>query len=140
MPETSLSEQDLLKLSRISSISPAAARRVLGTINIVFKIKLRATAQVEDQLKMPSEQIFNIGLNLMALVCSQSQRQLHLEPLGELICEYQRNCPIILNWIARGDFNPTKVPENISVATLRHASRTAGRLRAEFIRGRALKI
>ncbi len=140
MPELSLSEQELITLSRRTSLSPSAVRRLLGTINIQFRREFREQdLTVEGQIELARQQVFNIGLNLMARICSQPERHLYTEPLAQLISDYQRNCPLILHWIARGDFDPTKIREPISEAILRHASRTAGRLRAEFFRSQNFK-
>ncbi len=54
--------------------------------------------------------------------------------ISEAIKEYTQICPQIVGWIGRGDYDPKRVPAELRLATLKHASRTAGRLRARILR------
>jgi hypothetical protein len=54
--------------------------------------------------------------------------------IARCIRDYMKSCPLVFQWIGRGDYNPKKVPETLSPPTLIHAARTAGRLRSQLAR------
>lgn len=48
--------------------------------------------------------------------------------------EYNACCPLVLQWIGRGDFDPRRPPKELQSSHILHATRTAGRVRASLLR------
>jgi hypothetical protein len=88
-----------------------------------------------DSVRVGEERRLDIGLRLLRL-------EPHLplsgtdfvEELASAINRYHETCPAVVTWITTGGFHPERIPTHINRATLRHACRTAGRLRAKFLR------
>lgn len=54
--------------------------------------------------------------------------------IARAVRSYMNSCPVVFQWIGRGDYNPLKVPGTIPLPHLIHAARTAGRLRSQLAR------
>ena len=54
--------------------------------------------------------------------------------LARTIREYNSCCPSVVQWVARGEFDPRRPPKELKSSHLLHATRTAGRLRAALLR------
>ena len=62
------------------------------------------------------------------------QTEMGLKILAKTLREYMQLCPMVISWVGRGDFKADTLPERLTRANLLHASRTAGRLKAELLR------
>ena len=118
-----LTVKELEDLARKYGASPKAIERILGSTLIKF-----------------GEQRFSIGLMLdRSSLELLEDRDTVLNGILETLRNFKKLCPKVLQWIQRGDFDPTKVPSSIKRAELLHANRTGARLRAELIRSRENK-
>jgi hypothetical protein len=81
------------------------------------------------------EREFLLGLDLYAsdFFLGKSLDEVASQTVG-LLVEYRSKCPKVCQWLARGDFNPHKVPDTLTSGELLHAARTGQRLRAEALR------
>lgn len=78
---------------------------------------------------------YDIGLRIAHPEYLRGKQKTKLIPLlSGLLKEYRLASPLVAGWAGRGDFNPQKLPERITPAIIKHASRTAGRLRAKGLR------
>jgi hypothetical protein len=121
-------EKDIQAIAKGCDLSERAVRRFLGSVRV---------PRFETGENEPSRA--EIGRDLGLRVDQAFRSGLAQEVLGALVSalnEYKKCCPLVVAWIARGDFRPKEIPAQINAATLLHASRTAGRLRALIMRGR----
>jgi hypothetical protein len=92
----------------------------------------KAVQRLLSSIKIES---FEIGVRLARPeVLSKVPRSKLLPLLGEVLKGYRTSCPLVTAWVGRGDFDPKKIPEQVTRVLILHASRTAGRLRAKGLR------
>ena len=115
-----LAEDDLLTLSREAGLPAPAVRRLLGSLK-VGSVSGGAVKFYDLGLRIPPDLLGGTATGDLVVILSQ----------------YAALCPNAVGWVARGDFDPRKIPEGLGTAKLLHACRTAGRLRAEFLRMRS---
>ena len=109
-----LTHKELQNFCRDAALSEKAAERLLGSATVApYQLGLRL-----------------IGPELQL----QSPREVLLKGFAAAIKEYRNCCPRVTSWIARGDFDPTRLPSEVDQGQILHACRTASRIRAEFIR------
>lgn len=115
-----LSSTCLQTIARECAANPTAVARVCGSLRIRF-----------------NEREWQIGLTITdpAFFVGCSTDRVITEAVL-LISDYKKHCPRVVGWALRGDFNPGKVPENITGGDLKHASSTVARLRAAVLRSR----
>lgn len=121
-----ISAASLQEIARKTQISMKAVQLLLGSL------KISTTASSPENERIIN---YDIGLRLLnTSVGSQLSESVLKQGFSKLLDEYNRVCPSIVAWVCRGDFSVDKIPAQIKSETLLHASRTAGRLRASFIR------
>ena len=115
-----LNHRSLLEVSRRFGASPRAVERICGQLRV-----------------KRSEKEWGVGLSLndSSYFLGFAEDEL-IEDLLGLLAELKKNCPKVLTWLCRGDFNPHKIPETITNGELLHCARTASRLKAEKLRAR----
>ncbi|MCB0318568.1 MAG: hypothetical protein KDD56_07410 [Bdellovibrionales bacterium] len=122
-----LTEKQLKDLAKETGLNNNGIKRLLGSITIVFKSQTEEGGVKEEKS--------DLGLRLNSKeIMLKIQKNFDLNQISGLIIDYRNNCANIVNWIMRGDFNPKKIPDNLTKANFLHASRTAGRLRAKILR------
>ncbi len=121
-----LPEAQVKEIAREVNISPAAVRRLLGTLSIPS-----AGANPESERPAPP---LNLGLRLDQLRKEGIFTPYNTSELGRILVEYRTSCPAVFAWIVNGGFDPTKSPSTVTRGNLVHATRTAGRLRAKYLR------
>lgn len=128
-------EREIRTIASSSGVGEKAAQRLLGPL----KVELMKTVTVEDIVKNPNieatKQSFDIGLRLANPSFLRGKSRSETVPLmGVLLKEYRLASPVITAWAGRGDFKPDRFPERVTPVLIKHASRTAGRIRAKGIR------
>jgi hypothetical protein len=115
-----LSENQIRLVSARCSKSPTQLLRILGSIRVPLaddkntELGLRLWKH-EPQLPPGSSQL--------------------IEPLLEALGGYESSCPLVFAWLCRAGFKEKAPrPAHITKALVLHAARTAGRLRAKFLR------
>ena len=124
------SEKDIANLSSQTGLSPKALHRISGTCKVVL--------QADDPEGEPKR--LEIGLNLERVVSAVVSSALAASLLLPLLREYKQSCPAVILWLGRGDYDPKAIPGEISRGMIVHACRTAGRLRAAFLRSVETKV
>lgn len=121
-----LSTNTLRTLSSQSGVNQLAIDRILGSVNVPFG--KTSEGSIEPEIKS-----YNLGLRIEPMIGAAPDSGMVTE-LSALLKEYLNTCPAIVNWIGDGGFNPKKLPPAIKFSHVLHASRTAGRLRAKFMK------
>ena len=120
-----LSQSDLHLVAGRTGLGGAGIMRLLGSVLVA----LPSAGRDEDST------LLELGLCLMALERTAGRPGSHYT---ELVCdaliEYMRSCSAVTNWVLRGGFRADRIPEHIKRGEIKHACRTAGRLRAKFLR------
>ena len=119
-------EKLLKDLAKKTGLNDKGIKRVLGSIPVSTK---GLTSDSEGSIS------YDLGLRLNTKdLFKRVQSQADKLSLEDVIIDYRNNCAHVVNWIMRGDFNPTNIPAHIPKSALLHASRTIGRLRAAVLR------
>lgn len=141
-----LSENIIRQVARRSGLSSICVMRLLGSVRVKHEPNLNAAeaAMVEDgkltRPQPPSEppsggKLYQLGFNIDSGELMKVRDHAALTSmLWQALNEYKRVCPLIVVWVGRGDFNPNKIPENVTGGHILHANRTAGRLKARLMR------
>lgn len=125
---TKLPERDLKNLVVLSHLELKAVQRLLGSLRIPNpKLGTRGTDFLDIGLRMDSP---DVTTRLVSTLGKEGM----LAAFSEALRSYASACPSVCTWVGRGDFVVDKIPDTISKATLMHACRTAGRLRARCLR------
>ena len=120
-----LSDTQIRDLAHRAGVPEKAVLRLLGSVRVELKNKPSS----------PDKSVYDIGLRLVAKDSPELRALSNIsELLAETLREYQLACPVVVGWVGRGDFDPSRVPERIGGGVLLHANRTAGRLRARVLR------
>ena len=120
-----LNDSELREIARRAGIAPESCRRLLGNLSVPIQVDPFA----------PEPTLYNPGLRMTADTdCGKPLKTERVALISRVLQSYKNSCPQVFLWICRGDFNPRKRPENVTIARLQHATRTAGRLRAELMR------
>lgn len=119
-------EQQLRLIAKSIDCSPEAIKRLTGALPV--------TESCEWLQKDQHPQVLDIGLRLDSITYTSAQVKLIEEGLLAAISEYRRVCPSVFRWIVRGDFSVRRIPDDVTKASLLHACRTVGRLRARVFR------
>ena len=126
-----LSEKQLKTISLGAGVNGKAALRLTNTLRI--KIPKKNTDEEADAL--PQVEELELGIHIAdGLLFSRLRTADGIRYFTDIIRQYSNTCPIVVNWVGRGDFSDKKIPVHVNRGHLVHASRTAGRLRAELIR------
>ena len=115
-------------LARRSGLNQKAIERLLGSVRVPS-----GAPGAKDEVP------FELGLGVVGILREQllSRDPLPdqaIELLIKITKEYSGSCPAVFSWIGRGDFKPSRIPADLNRGRLQHACRTAGRLRARWIR------
>ncbi len=120
-------EQDFEMLAKELGLSVRILKRLLGDSSLKIK------REREDDL--PAVLHVHVGLRLLGRLESLPSLSSSLtDKLKEAIAGFKKSCPHSYRWLVNGAFDPTKIPDDVTVARLQHASRTCGRLRADILR------
>jgi len=126
-----LSEKQLKTIALGAGVNGKAAERLTKSLRVSIPKKDLSG----DPDALPAVEELEIGIQIAdGLLFSRLKTPEGLAHFTDTIKKYSNTCPIVVNWAGRGDFNSKKVPTQINRGHLVHASRTAGRLRAELIR------
>lgn len=123
-----LIESQVKLLAKKSGLSEKSVERLIGSIKVEIT-KLNGSAQSQFELALR----INNPEQLQLLFMNLNSEQI-VERLVCSLIEYKQCCPLIAAWVSRGDFNPTKIPNEIKYAHIKHGSITAGRLRSGILR------
>ena len=118
-----LDSRTLRLIAGAAGASEKAVQRIVGSIRI---------EAVKPSTESP--QRFELGIHIPPKEVRVQGNEQAAAALTQIVREYRNACPIVVGWIGRGDFDPKKIPAEINFAHVLHASRTAGRLRAKFLR------
>ena len=121
------SELQLKEIARELNVSPSAVRRLLGTISVT----LPSLSSKQESTSCPVQ----LGLRLDALRQEGVFTPQRVVSLSTGLRDYRKCCPTVFGWIVHGGFDPSRSPESVSRGHLVHATRTAGRIRAQYLRG-----
>lgn len=124
-----LSTNLLRDLTKISGVGEKAVERLIGSIRV------EAVRPMMGEIESTTKSL-DIGLRLEALgnrLLGRGDPALK-QLVSDSLRSYQQTCPVVAAWVGRGDFNPEKLPAEITFARILHANRTAGRLRAAIMR------
>lgn len=117
-------ERELRNIAKRVGLGAPQVQKLLGSI----KVPLMALSEEEH------DQVLEVGLNIYRIQ-PRSHGSPRLQELAErTIRDYQNRSPGVLGWILSGGFRPDEVPGHIGRSSVVHACRTAGRLRAFFLR------
>ena len=116
----------IASLQRELNISEAALFRILGSTRVPVGNGSAAEASSKE---------YDSGLRRMARGKSTEELFVSENEILESCRSYSSVCSQVYGWLCRGDFSPKKIPDSLSKAKILHACRTAGRLRAEVLRG-----
>lgn len=125
-----LSEKQIKEVARESGLSGALIKKITWNIRVEY---LKSTSP--DSGEEIKTEFYELGVRIAdPMLLEKLKSPLALKELAHTIKTYANTCPIVINWITRGDFSVKKIPENINKSNIIHAARTAGRLRAQLIR------
>lgn len=117
-------ERELKNIAKRVGLGAPQVQKLLGSI------KVPLTAMSEDE----HDQNLELGLNLFRIQ-PRGHGGHRLQELAErTIRDYHNRSPAVVGWILSGGFRADNVPGHIARASIIHACRTAGRLRAFFLR------
>jgi hypothetical protein len=118
-------ERELQQIAKRVDLGAPQVRRVLGSLKIPL-------VTLDDSAR---EQELEMGLNVFRMnPLNRGSATQYIDRAISVIREYQAQCPAVVSWVLSGGCDPSRVPEHITRSTLVHACRTAGRLRARFLR------
>lgn len=126
-----LDEKEVRKVAGASGVSEKAVVRLSGSLKIPLPGQASSIQQVDVGLRLKA-------LELPPGLTIEEKRNMRIELVAGMLEEYRSACPLIVAWLGRGDFKAEAIPDRVTAATIKHASRTAGRLRAKFIRNSKL--
>ena len=122
--------KDIRELAKLAGLYEKGVKRMLGSL----RVSLDSFNDLENQ-EAPDRQPLEIGLRLNSPeLYYATGTEKTKSVLAATLSDYKNTCPQVVQWIGRGDFNPSKLPQNLGKGRLIHANRSAGRLRAEFMR------
>jgi hypothetical protein len=143
-------EAQLKRLASLSNVGQKAVERLLGSIEVQLNRETEAESPKQASSELPraeqhsaeqhraDKQSVQLGLNVRSVFLKGELNysgDAAVNQMAKLLREYAGSCPQIVAWIGRGDFKASKIPDELSRAKIIHACRTAGRLRAGFMRG-----
>lgn len=127
-----LSENITRQVARRVGLSTICVNRLLGSVRV--KHGAGTDGEAEDG-PVEAGKLYQLGFNVDSheLLKVRDHSRL-VVMLAQALAEYKRVCPVIVIWVGRGDFNPNKIPDNVTGGHILHANRTAGRLKAKLLR------
>lgn len=125
-----LNERQIKEVASESGLSGALIKKITWNIRVQF-----VKNEDPDNFEERKVDFYELGLRITdPMLLTKLKSPSSLKELALVIKTYANTCPIVINWITRGDFSAKKIPDNITKSHIIHAARTAGRLRAELIR------
>ncbi len=149
-----LTAKDFQKIAQEMNLAERSIQRILSSVivdvaagittplseeEIVKMTESSNAARLPDASRNSSSERYDIGLRFRRdNESSPMQGKLNSAQVVAALKEYRSSCPIIFEWMQRGDFDAKKIPTSATRGLIMHASRTAGRLRAKILRTTAI--
>ncbi len=128
-----LTEDEYRSIGRHAGVSEVVVRRLCRSQYVVAQKESEGAPDPSSQTRL------QLGLRVEDGDSDLSEgppipKDALCKEIARAVRSYMKSCPVVFQWIGRGDYNPLKVPGSISLPYLIHAARTAGRLRSQLTR------